>query len=425
MSKIKILYIHQYFTTRDGATGTRSYEFAKYLVKQGHEVTLLTGDSSLPKVHRDQIKGFYHRFAIDGIQVIAVRNRYSNYMGFFRRAFAFFSFVFLSILIGLFVKRHDVVLATSTPLTVAIPALFIKKLRRTPFVFEVRDLWPEAPIQLGAIRSPFLISMLRSLERKTYKEAAHIVALSPGMEEGVGRPNVTLIPNCSDLDMFCADNMDPEDLEACRRKYGLATDKLIVIHGGAMGVANGLEYMTDAAKILHDRAEHDILLVLAGEGKTRPQLEKFCMENNLKNVIITGSVPRKEVPILLALSDITMTSFKNIPILATNSPNKFFDSLAAAKPVIVNSAGWTKDIVEKHNIGFYVDPDHPEQLANLLVELKNQSHDLVEMGERARKLAEDKYERIKLAAQMEAVLVQAAHSSQFVESKRRVSSNEG
>lgn len=388
-------------------------------------MTLLTGDSSLPQVYQKQIKGLYHRFVIDGIQVIAVKNRYSNYMGFIRRAFAFFSFVFLSIFIGLFIKRHDVVLATSTPLTVAIPALAIKWLRGTPFVFEVRDLWPEAPIQLGAIRSPLLISLLRSLEQKTYREAAHIVALSPGMEEGVGRANVTLIPNCSDLDMFGADHLELADLEACRRKYGLAADKLIVIHGGAMGVANGLDSIMKTAKLLHENRQEDILFVLAGEGKTRPQLEKFCQEHGMNNVMITGAVPRKEVPLLLALSDITITSFQNIPILATNSPNKFFDALAAAKPIIVNSAGWTKDIVEKHEIGFYVHPDKPEELADLLMEIKQGQYDLAEMGARARLLAEEKYERRKLAAQMEAVLAKAVCSSQHVESKRRVSSNEG
>lgn len=145
----------------------------------------------------------------------------------------------------------------------------------------------------------------------------------------------------------------------------------------------------------------------------------------LSNVIFTGPIPRKEMPALLAASHLTITSFKDLPILTTNSPNKFFDSLAAGKPIIVNSAGWTKEIVEKHGAGFFVDPKKPDELASLLIQVKNGSHDLTTMGVHARALAQDTYERIKLAVQMEAILGKAVSRLRVVSSNRRVSRNEG
>jgi len=426
---MKVLYIHQYFTTRDGAQGTRSYEFAKHLVKEGHEVTMLTGDSALQSLEPTEEGIFTRRYLIDGIHVIAVHNSYSNYMSFFRRVLSFFSFVLLSTIICLTLKKQDIVLATSTPLTVVIPALLMKKLKRVPFVFEVRDLWPEAPIQIGAIRSPLLISLLRYLEKKAYKEAEHVVALSPGMADGVRQTGidpdkVSMIPNCSDLDMFSPDKVDPSMVEDFTNRHGLA-GKLVITHAGSMGIANGLEYVVEAARLLAEQQETTIVFVLAGDGKTKPELEAFCRMHALSNVMFIGSIPRKEMPVLLAASHLTITSFKDFPILTTNSPNKFFDSLAAGKPIIVNSAGWTKEIVEKHGAGFFVDPKKPDELASLLIQVKNGSYDLTAMGVHARVLAQDTYERIKLATQMEAILGKAVSRLRVVSSNRRVSRNEG
>ncbi|MFM1651924.1 glycosyltransferase family 4 protein [Brevibacillus sp. B_LB10_24] len=406
---MKVLYIHQYFTTREGSLGTRSYEFAKYLVGQGHQVTMITGDSSLASIPPDRQSRFYSFYSIDGIDVIAVKNHYSNYMGYFRRILSFLQFVFFSSLKGLTLKGYDVVLATSTPLTVAIPALLIKYWNKVPFIFEVRDLWPEAPRQIGAIRSRLLISLLKGLERKTYQQAEHIIALSPGMlqgvlEEGISSRKVTMIPNCCDLDLFGQEDVCRAELREQYQLHG----KLVVLHGGSMGIANGLDYLIGAAVKLREQNRDDIVFILAGDGKTRPLLEAMCEQHRLDNVIFTGALPRKKMPELFAAADITITSFQNLPILATNSPNKFFDSLAAGKPVIVNSAGWTKQLVEEYQVGFYVNPDDPGDLADLLIRLQNGMWDLAEMGRRARRLAEEKYERIKLARQVEAVLLAAS-----------------
>lgn len=403
---MRVLYIHQYFTTRDGTTGTRSYEFAKYLTKQGHSVTVITGDSFLKKIEPIKQSVFTKEYKLAGIRVIAIKNNYSNYMGFIQRIISFLKFMILSSVVALKLKNHDIIYATSTPLTVAIPALLTKKIKKVPYIFEVRDLWPEAPIQIGAIKSRISIRLLKSLEKKTYREARRIVTLSPGMEKGVldtgiSEKKVITIPNCSDLDLFGDISEKPDALLS---KYQIH-DKFVVVHGGSMGIANGLDYIVNAAIELKKRSVNDVVFMLTGDGKTKPMLEKMCLEYKLNNVIFTGLVPRKDMPKILKVSDITITSFKNIPILATNSPNKFFDSLAAGKPVIVNSNGWTKDIVEKSKIGFYVDPEKPEELADLLINIKHKRAELKKMGENARILAQEKYERSRLAKKVEELLI--------------------
>lgn len=404
---MKILYIHQYFKTREGHSSTRSYEFAKRLVEAGHEVTVITGDSRLTSKDTPVSRGLLsNRYLIDGINVIAIKNKYSNYMSNTRRIFSFLSFLFLATLKSVFTKKHDIVYATSTPLTVGIPAIAVKLFRRTSFVFEVRDLWPEAPIQMGAIRNKFIIGILKGLEKMIYNSSSHLVALSPGMSEGIlkhgiSEKKVSMIPNSCDLDLFHNEKVDKHYFKS---KYELE-NKFVLIHPGSMGRANGLNYVVQAANELKKMGNRNVKILLTGDGQTRPLLEKYCNENNLKNVVFTGNIPKKDMPSLIAATDITITSFLNIPILATNSPNKFFDSLAAGKPVIVNSNGWTKDLVLENDIGYYVDPNKPVELANLLNQLSKDSTRLKEKGYRARKLAEAKFDRDKLAKQLEQILI--------------------
>lgn len=407
---MRILYIHQYFKTREGSSSTRSYEFAKRFVDSGHEVTILTGDSRMTSKDIPISKGiFSNQYLIDGIHVIAIKNSYSNYMSNIRRIFSFFSFLILASIKGIFTRKYDIVYATSTPLTVGVPALIMKLIKRTPFVFEVRDLWPEAPIQMGAIKSKPLIHILKILERSIYRHAEHVVALSPGMKEGVIKENtpktkISMIPNSCDLDLFNNSKVPEIDF---RDKYNLQDD-FVVIHPGSMGKANGLQYILEAAFELKRMGNNTVKILLTGDGQTRPLLEKYCKDNELENVIFTGNVAKKKMPDLLGATDITITSFANIPILATNSPNKFFDSLAAGKPIIVNSNGWTKDIVNNHQVGFYVDPENPSELANLLDALSKDHSELKGMGLRSRRLAESKFDRNKLAKELETVLINSA-----------------
>lgn len=405
---MKIIYLHQYFATRNSITSTRSYEIAKKLVKRGHEVCVITTDTFLinevPYKEENGIKFFI----VDGIEIRAKKNEYSNYMGTYQRIKSFLSFMNGAYSIGKKIENADLIFSTSTPQTIAIPTLRLKRKLRIPYVFEVRDLWPEAPRQMKAIKSKFILKMLKRLEKRTYNQAEHIIALSPGMLDGVAeyenKNKISMIPNMSDIDLFQNIIFEESEREKLLIKYGLE-DKFILSHIGAMGEANGLEYLIDAATILKERNEKKIVIVIGGDGKVKPKLEKLCQERKLTNVVFYGYIPRKDIPIMTSLSHITMTSFKDLSILKTNSPNKFFDSLAAGKPIIVNSAGWTKKIVEENGIGFYVDPRNPEELAELLVNLQYKEDELELLKEKIIDIARKDYNVDSLTNEVERILV--------------------
>lgn len=389
---MNILYIHQYFNTPEEPGGTRSYWISRELISRGHNVTMITSTNA--KLHPEPCE-----MLIDGIKVIYVKNEYSNYMSPLRKVKSFVNFLDLAIKEGCKQKDIDLVYATSTPLTVGYVALRLKARKRFPYVFEVRDLWPEFPIQIGAIKNPLFIWFLRKFERRIYERSEHVVALSPGMQEGViaaGTPKekTSMVPNMSKPDLFYPHEVDMNVV----KDFNINVTKFNVIHFGAMGVANGLEYIIYAAKVVKDRGCEDINFIFMGSGATEPGLKHMAEQYGLDNVKFLGNHKMKTVIEVVNSCDASITTFKNLPILATNSPNKLFDSLSAGKPIIVNSAGWTKDMVEQGDCGFFVDPENPAALADKLIEVKDKKELLDKWGKNARRLSEEVYDKAKLSA---------------------------
>jgi glycosyltransferase involved in cell wall biosynthesis len=389
-----ILYIHQYFKTPTEPGGTRSYWFAKELIKNGHKVTMLTCRSNQSK--------FLEKSEIDGISVIYIKNAYDNKMGLLKRLFSYTRFMFSSTFIGLKQEQVDLVFATSTPLSVAVPALILKWINGKRFIFEVRDLWPEVPIQMGAIKNKMLINLFYRFEKKIYKSASHIIALSPGMEKGVLKYNISpkkisMIPNMSKKNEFYqrAPNLE------IATKFGIDKGKFNVVHFGSMGIANGLTYIIDAAILLKKSGYYNkINFVFLGEGKTEHSLKMHCAEHELSNVQFLGAHSMPIVSEIVNLCDCSLVTFSNIPILYTNSPNKLFDSLSAGKPVIVNSPGWTKEMVESHKCGIYVSPGKSSELADSLIKMFEDPEWVKEMGNNSRWLAENVYDKSILCKQL-------------------------
>lgn len=351
-------------------------------------------------------ESFIERKNVEGIEVIYVRNTYDNSMGILSRLWSFFKFMIFSTWLGLKQEKIDLVYATSTPLTIGIPALFIKWLKRTKYVFEVRDLWPEVPIQMGAIKNKFLANTLYMFERKLYKSAKHIIALSPGMQngiikQGIAPKKITMIPNMAKKEEFYA---RPVNIDVAR-KFNLDNDNFKAIHFGAMGIANGLNYIIDAAVILSkNQSGKNIEIIFLGGGKTEDELKLLCKTHNLTNVKFLGRHSLRTVSEIVNLCHCSIVSFADIPILYTNSPNKLFDSLSAAKPIIVNSAGWTKDMVEDHNCGVYVNPQDANELANALIKMAEDQVGLKKMAENSRNLAERVYDKTILSKKFVSVL---------------------
>jgi len=386
---VNLLYIHQYFVTPSESGGTRSYWLAKELINRGHEVTMITSSIDISKK--------IERKKIDGINVIYIKEDYQQSMSIRQRLKAFLSFMFKASRLAMKQKDIDLVIATSTPLTVGVPALILKWFKGIPYVFEVRDLWPEVPIQMGAIRNKLLIRIMRRFEKSIYKNAKHIIALSPGMLEGVlkyvPKEKTTMIPNMSKIDEFWPRDKNLE----LEKSLGLKLESFKIIHFGAIGLANGVHTIIESAKLLN--SDKTVEFIFVGGGAIKEQLINKCKDLGLSNVKFLGKFPMQETSEIVNLCDVSMVSFLDLPILYTNSPNKLFDSLSAGKPIIVNSSGWTKEIVEKNNCGFYVDPNRPKELVNKIRLLQNDTALIKQMGENARNLAKDKYDKGLLCKQ--------------------------
>jgi glycosyltransferase involved in cell wall biosynthesis len=376
---MQILYLHQFFITRAGVGGTRSYEFARRFVARGHRVRMVTAGDG--------------HSTVDGIDVVGVPGAYSDYMSATassdrERMLAFGRFAAGATAAALRGPRPDVIYATSPPLTIALPALAAAARWRAPLVFEVRDLWPEAPIQMGALANPRLQRHARSLEREAYKRARRVIALSPGIRDGVigaGVPagKVVLVPNASDLDLF-----QPAD----------PPERFLVSYFGTMGEANDLSLAIEAARLLPDMP-----FVLMGDGKRRAELERSAPPN----VSFLGPAASKdEVAALAARSGACLTFFKDVPVLATNSPNKLFDTFAAGRPAIVNMDGWMRQLVQDNDAGFYV--RDASDLAQKLAWLRAHPEEVERMGRNGRALAEREFGRDLLAGRVLDVLEEVA-----------------
>ena len=397
-----ILYIHQYFATPNGSIVTRAYEFSRLWAAKGHKVTMLTTTARLTHEDLKNATGkLLRRLNVEGANVLAFGIPYRQQMGKLGRYLAWVAFLLVSVAAALVIKDVDVVYARSTPLTIGIPAVVAKLLRKIPFVFELKDQWPEIPIETGIIKNGILIKILLWLEKTIYHHADSIIACSPGMADGVREVMVrneledkpiSMIPNFSETTIYRPDI----DGSAVRKERGW-DDKLVFLHAGAMGTGNSLNFVIDAAVKLREHRE--ILFVLVGEGNERPALERRIKELGLKNVEISPAVLRGELPAILAAAEVSLVIVGEFAILEHNSANKFFDALAAGNPILLNYSGWQRKVLEENNAGYGCKQYEVDEFAEKVLYLNSHREELLEMGCNARRVAEEKFGRDKLANQ--------------------------
>lgn len=374
---MKILYLHQYFRTPVEGGALRSYYLSQALIQAGHEVELITA-------YNGEV---YKISQVEGVTVHYLPIAYRNDFGFLARILAFLKFSVKSIWLAFKLKNIDLCFATSTPLTVGLPALLLKKFRKVPYYFEVRDLWPEAPIQLGVIQNSFLKTVLIWFEKLLYKNAEKIIALSPGMVAGIQKYNlqkpVYLIPNIADCQFYQPAYSERTD----------SNEPFIISYLGTLGRANRVEYLLNVAKVCLEARLNQVQFIIAGTGADAEKLKAFVKDQNLVNVQFAGQLTRAEIAGLLQRSHATYTSFDQIPVLETNSPNKFFDSLAAGKLTIVNTQGWLQELVAQNACGFYADPEKPSVFVQQLLPFLTDNNHLRTYQQNARKLAETEFSR--------------------------------
>lgn len=393
---MKVIYFHQHFVIPRGAGGIRSYAMARQLIERGHQVVMVCGsaEGGMTGLTMPFEKGL-RRGVVEGIEVIEFDLTYSNTDGFFKRSFTFLKFALRSVRLAM-TERYDVLFATTTPLTAGIPGIAARWLRGKPFVFEVRDLWPELPRAMGVIRNPLLLWAMGVLEWASYRSAHRLVGLSPGIVDGIAhrgvpRDQIASVPNGCDLDIFST------SVEPWRPVEVRPTD-LMAVFAGTHGMANGLDAVLDVAGELKRRGRDDIKLVLIGQGKLKRGLQARAAREGLSNVVFHDPVNKARLAGLMAATDVGLQVLANVPAFYYGtSPNKFFDYIAAGLPVLNNYPGWLAEMIEEHQCGFAVPPDNPAAFVDALEQAAADRSALKAMGQRGLALAQAQFARHALA----------------------------
>jgi len=380
---MKILLLNQVFVSPDEPGHTRHFEMAKFLQACGHELVIVASDLNYQTGKRTIARrGLYAEQKIDGVRVLRSYMIPALHRNYIWRIISFFSFMFSSVWTALTVQDADLIMGTTPPIFQAVSAWFVAWVRRKPFLLEVRDLWPEFGVSMGVLKNPMVIALARWLENFLYARATHILVNSPAYKEymlskGVPENKVTYIPYGTDVDMF-----NPGvDGVSVRKKLGLE-NKFVVLYAGALGQANDIDTILRAAERLNH--ESHIRFVLFGDGKERARLKSESARMKLTNVIFAGVCPKKEMPAIVAASDVGIAILQDIPMFRTTYPNKVFDTMAAGRATVLVIDGVSRELIESSNGGVYVHPNDDELLAQKIFKLSKDPARVKQMGANAR-----------------------------------------
>lgn len=364
------------------------YEMTRRWVDAGHQVTVVTSPYEKSDICADK---FIERQRVDGIDLIVINSADSNRDGIAKRIFKALVFSFMSCYYALTVKC-DMVMASSGPITVGLPALLTKWFRRKPMVFEVRDLWPDGAIELGKLNNGLLCNIAIWFEKLCYKNAALVVPCSKGMEEGVLRKHPTaktlVIPNASDVELFS--QVIEEDKKIPEKYEG----KKLFLYAGSLGLMDEVEQVIEGVRLVKDPS---VLWLVIGDGAEKVHLQQLVTKYGLTNVEFLGIMPKTEVIKWFMRVEATFVTFKDLKVLHTSSPNKMFDSFAAGVPIIQSTKGWIKELVERSECGINVEPYNPEQFAAAIELIASDRDYRDKLAVNAKRLAEEEFSRDILA----------------------------
>lgn len=401
---MKLLIIHQAFVGPSQAGGTRHFEFAKALITLGHQPTIVASDLSyLSGMRVTQGRRLITEEDIEGIRVLRAYTYPVLHKSFAWRVICFLSFALTSVWAALRSGPVDVVMGTTPPIFQAVSAWLVSVLRWRPFLLEVRDLWPEFAVGMGVLKNPALIILARWLERFLYRRASHILVNSPAYRDYLIRREVlaekiSLIPNGADCSMFNPDCRG----EGMRRELAL-DGRFVVTYAGALGLANDIGTVLDAADRL--RGEPDLQILLVGDGKERKNLERKAQERGLSNVTFVGARPKSEMPEVLAASDACLAILQDIPEFRTTYPNKVFDYMAAGRPTILAIDGVIRQVIEDSGGGIFVRPGDGAALAEAIRTVKADPGRAAAMGRAARQYVAAHFDRASHAQTFAELLV--------------------
>ena len=393
-----ILLIHQAFAALDEAGGTRHHELARYLVERGHRVTIIASPISYltGKSRQEKPAWVVRQEPEPGITILRSYTYSALHKSFVHRVFSFLSFMVSSFVNGLGVKEVDLVWGTSPPIFQGITAFLLARIKRVPFLFEVRDLWPAFAIAVGVLRNPLLVRASLWLERFLYRHADRVMVNSPGFIEHVvsrGAKWVELVPNGAEPEMFAP----LEDGKAFREKNQL-DGKFLVVYAGAHGMSNDLGVVLQAADRL--RCSPEICFVFVGDGKEKANLQAQARDLKLESACFIPPVPKDQMKEVLAAADACLAILKPLDMYKTTYPNKVFDYMAAGRPVVLAIDGVIRQVVEAAGAGTAIPPGNEEAMAQAVLQLAENPAQAREMGLAGRKYIEKHFNRRVLAEKL-------------------------
>jgi glycosyltransferase involved in cell wall biosynthesis len=393
-----ILLIHQAFAALDEPGGTRHHELARSLVQRGHRLTIIASPISyLTGARRSDQHKFIVRTELEpGITLLRCNTYHALHRSFVHRLVSFFGFMVSSFIAGLQVRQVDLVWGTSPPIFQGVTAWLVARLKCIPFLFEVRDLWPEFAIAVGVLTNRTIIRMSLWLEGFLYRHADRVVINSPGFEAHVrraGARQVELVPNGADPSMF-----DPADQGLAFRRQHDLEGKFVVMYAGAHGMSNDLGVLLEAARMLADDAH--IQVVLLGDGKEKSNLQAQADAMHLGNVSFVASVPKQEMAAAIASADACVAILKPVEAYKTTYPNKVFDYMCAGRPVILAIDGVIREVVAAADCGIFIPPGEAQSLAQAVRTLVADPFHSREMGLNGRHFVETHFNRPQLAEKL-------------------------
>ena len=400
---MRILYISQYFPPEAGATQTRAYEMARNWVRLGHAVTMLAEvpnhpSGVIPPAYRGKL---YERANLEGIDVIRVWVYTSPVKNFLKRMAFYLTFMLNATLAGLLLARghYDLIYVSSPPLFTGGAALALSYLRRIPMIFEVRDLWPESAVALGELSNRRAIALSTKLEEACYRRAQKIVVVTQGiyqrlLERGLPAEKLQIVTNGANVEMFQYDDQARQQL---RRELGLE-GRFVAVYAGIHGVAQGLESVVEAARLLQNEPEIHILLV--GDGPKRAEVQALAQQYGLTNLTLLGEKPRDQMPAYLSAADVSLIPLRKLELFKGALPSKLFDAWACERPVLLSVDGEARRVLEAAGGGWFIEPGDPQALAGSLQKLKADPAACRRMGRAGREYTGQHYSRRALAEQL-------------------------
>ncbi len=406
-----ILFLTHYFPPEVNAPASRTYEHARFFIAEGHRVTIITCAPNHPQgiLYSEYKNRWFQWEKMDGIEILRVKTYLSPNQRVVRRISNYLSFMGSAILFSFLVRRPDVVVSTSPQFFCGMAGFFVSALKRRPWILEIRDLWPDSIIAVGAIRNKWIIKWLRYMERFLYRKATRIIALTHAFKEHIGKmgidpKKISIITNGADLSRYF-----PTPKENSFREKMSLRDKFVVTYAGTLGMAHGLATVLKTARSLANQTE--IVFLLVGDGAEREELIRKKNQDGLNNLLILPQQPKERMPEILSASDACLVLLKDTPLFRTVIPSKIFEAMAVSRPIILGVLGESEKIIREGKAGICIPPEDSQALAEAVLKLHKLPKTAKTLGENGLELVRSSYDRTHLARDFLEVLSETADRS--------------